>query len=274
MPKMEQKELESAVLYQAENYIPLPLDKVYADFQVIDSKENLNHINVLVIAMPKTTVDSYFSCLKRSGLVPVVLEVESQSIVRVLIKNEESKSPIILVNYGKKNSNIIIFSARSIRFTSSVTASSNQITEAIAKEFSISEQEAEQIKTSFSLLDKDKDEKSARIYKAIYPILEELIMQIKKYISFYKDHILQDKDFLNHTEQLTDKEKIIITGGGSNLKGLSEFIEKEISIKTEIGNVLSNLKLNKKSQNNFINGKGSSFCTSIGLAIRAVNNYD
>ncbi|KKP32673.1 MAG: hypothetical protein A2312_02840 [Candidatus Staskawiczbacteria bacterium RIFOXYB2_FULL_32_9] len=302
MPMMKEEELQSAVLFQAENYIPMSLDQVYLDFQIVDYNEKKHdHLDVLIVAMPKTTVDSYLSCFKKVGLVPVVLEVESQAIARALVKNESSSVPLILINYGKKNSNIIIFSGQSIKFTSSIPISSSQITEAIAKGLSVSLEEAEKIKVNFSLFKKDESEESKKIYNAIYPVLNDLIFQIKKYLIFYKDHASHDhslngKDVALNISQLENdkenvednkatnsigdifnfngQEKIIITGGGSNLKGLAEFISKEISIETEIGNVFSNLVL--KNNNLIREEKKSSFCTAIGLALRAVNNkkYD
>lgn len=273
MPQMSREELKTAVLYQAENYIPLPIDQVYLDFKIIDTNlQNNDHLDVLLIAMPKIIIDSYLLCFKKADLNPVVLEVESQAIVRALVKNESSTTPLILVNYGKKNSNIIIFSGKSIKFTSSVTASSNQITEAIAKALNISEEQAEKIKLNYSLLKKDENEESKKIYNIIYPVLTELVVQIKKYLTFYNDH-----NFHEHNNDLVDNKsngKIILSGGGSNLKGLAEFISKEILIKTEIGDVFSNLNL---KENNFFpisKEKKSSFCTVIGLAIRGAEKYD
>jgi type IV pilus assembly protein PilM len=297
MPIMKEEELKSAVLFQAENYIPMLLEQVYLDFQVVDNnKKEDDHLDVLIVAMPKTTIDSYLSCFKKADLIPVVLEVESQAIARALIKNESSSVPLILINYGKKNSNIIIFSGKSIRFTSSVPISSSQITEAIAKGLAVSLEEAEKMKVGFSLLKKDESEESKKIYSAIYPVLSDLIFQIKKYLIFYKDHVSHDhslnkKNILNNIS-ITDKnnvkddkitnsventlyssgqEKIIITGGGSNLKGLAEFISKEILIETEIGNVFSNLTFKNEKNNLIKEEKKSSFCTAIGLALRATN---
>src|SRR3989344_142991 len=55
MPKMTAEELQSAVSFEAENYIPLPVDKVYLDFQVINahSKDHNNHLDLLINGMPK-----------------------------------------------------------------------------------------------------------------------------------------------------------------------------------------------------------------------------
>ncbi len=279
MPKMSEEELKTAVLYQAENYIPLPLDQMYLDFSVLDmpNKDN-SHLDVLVVAMPKNIIDSYMFCFKKAGLIPIVLEVESQAIVRSLVKNEESNCPLILINYGKKNSNIIIFSGKSIRFTSSISASSSQITEAISKSLNISLDEAEKIKINYSLLKKDENEDSKKIYNTISPVLNDLVAQIKKYIAFYKDHVSHDHINLNNLKPEDNldilKEKIIITGGGSNLKGLAEFFSENIGIKSEVGDVFANINFKRNKLNPIKDEKKSSLCTVIGLALRGVDKNE
>jgi len=148
MPKMSPEELKSAVIFEAENYIPLPIDQVYLDFQTIAPIEDgLDHIDVLVVATPKQTVDSYVSCVKAAGLIPLSAEVESQSIARALVKNEKSENPLVLIDIGKDTADFIVFSGYSIRFTYSIPLSSDE-----------------------------------------NPDLDELADQIEKYIDFYQEH--------------------------------------------------------------------------------------
>ena len=287
MPKMEEEELASAILFEAENYVPLSIDQVYLDFQVIPTDdENLDHLDVLIVAMPKTTVDSYCSCIKKAGFVPCVLDIESQAQAMALVKDQFSDSPLILVNFGKKNSNFTIFSGQSIRFTSSVSVSSSQITDAIATGFGISGAEAEKLKIGFSLLRKDESEETKKIYNLILPVLDELVSQIKKYFSFYRDHVSHEHlhDFKKTSNAIKDNkiqesklndEKIILTGGGSNLNGLADFISMHTSLKTELGNIFINVPFDKNSDGLSIKEKiTSSFCTSMGLALRGAVNKE
>jgi type IV pilus assembly protein PilM len=95
LPKLEEKDLKAAVQFEAENYIPLPVEEVYLDYQVVPPVYNhLDHLDVLIAALPKRIIDPYLDSLKGAGLVPKVLEIESQAIVRALIKNEVSYSPV------------------------------------------------------------------------------------------------------------------------------------------------------------------------------------
>jgi len=127
-PKMTKEELRSAIIYEAENHIPLPIEQVYLDFRVISPsflKEDSVQ-EVLVVALPKTIVDSYLSVFKKAGILPKVFETESIAISRALIKNEESQFPLALIDLEETKANFIIFLKNSIRFTSSILVSEGQ----------------------------------------------------------------------------------------------------------------------------------------------------
>ncbi len=126
MPIMSQDELKSAIQFQIENYIPLPIEDVYLDFQIIPAvKDSLDHIDVLIVAIPKKIVDSYLSCSEQAGLIPIVFEVKPQAIVRALIKDEVSQKPLVLINFEGDRADMVVFSGHCVRFTCSILSPSN-----------------------------------------------------------------------------------------------------------------------------------------------------
>ncbi|MCX6718587.1 MAG: type IV pilus assembly protein PilM [Candidatus Staskawiczbacteria bacterium] len=257
MPKMNKEELKLSVPLEAENYIPLPIDDVYLDFHVIPPiKDYFNHSEVLIVALPKKIVDSYISCFKKAGLTPIVLEVESEAIARALAK-KETNSPLILIDFGENNTDFVVFSGSSIRFTSSISISSASLTKAISESLKISFEEAEKLKIENGLV-------GETVSKIIVPILEDLVAQIKKYINFYHDH--SSYEYLLPEGKI---EKILLCGGGADLKGLADFMGKRLEIPTELGNPLINFS--SKNQKSIIKKNLISFTTAIGLALRQIN---
>lgn len=266
MPRMEEKELESAIRFEAENYIPLPIGEVYLDFHAIAPiKDHLNHLDVLIAALPKKIINSYVSCFKKAGLIPIALEVESQAIARALIKNEITDYPLALIDFGKSSTDFIVFAGRSIQFTYSIPTSSEQLTAAISKALDVNFEKAEKIKMGYDLINPKADARSNKITQAVTPILADLATQIKKYINFYQDHAA-------HEHLAYDKkiEKIILCGGGANLKGLPEFFSENLSIPVELGDFWVNFS--SKKINHAINSDPLSFVTALGLALREIKN--
>jgi len=266
MPKMNEEELRLAVPFEAENYIPLPIEEVYLDFQVISPiKDYLNHFEVLIVAMPKKVVDSYVSCIKKAGLIPIALEVESEAIVRALIKKETNLSPLILIDLGEDNTDFIVFSGNSIRFTCSIPTASRSLTQAISESLKVNFNKAEKLKMDYGLVGKKNNIIAQRVSQIITPILEDIVRQIKKYISFYRDH--SSYEYLLPNGKI---EKILLCGGGAELKGLIDFMSKHLDIPVEIGDPFVNLLLRKKES--IIKKDKTSFTTAIGLALREIDN--
>lgn len=218
VPQMKEEELKFAVPLEAENYIPLPIDEVYLDFDTIAPIENhLNHLDILIVAVPKITVDSYVSCIKKAGLIPIAFEVESQAIARVLVEKETSTYPTALLNIEEHKAGLIVFSGHSIRFTCS------------------------------------------------FPVDSNLSETIKKYLSFYHNHV-------SHEHLSSDDgevKKIILCGKESEISELAETLSNQLLITVELGNPWINL-LNDKSPKFF--NDPLYFTTAMGLALRGAKN--
>ncbi len=276
MPRMSEEELRAAVIYEAENYIPLPIEKMYLDSQLIPPVYNhLDHADVLIAALPKKTVDPYVSILKLAGLKPLALEIESLAIARSLIKNEVTTSPVLLIDLGATRTSFIVFAGHSLRFTSSIPVSSQGFTEIISKTLKVSLAEAEKLKIKHGLEEKIKleikDQKSekrverGRIFEALVPPLVDLIQQIKRHLEYYRTHASHEHLPPNGKEV----EKIYLCGGGANLKGLPELLTLELKVPVELGNPWINIlpeSLNEASGLPF--EESLRYTTALGLALR------
>ena len=282
MPKIPEEDLKSAVIYQAENYIPLPIEEVYLDSQIIPrlypvrndknkdrtKKEqisngvynHLNHYDVLIAALPRKTVDPYLICLKKAGLLPKVLEIESLSIARALIKNEVSPFPELLIDLGATRTSFIIFSGYSLRFTSSIPVSSQKLTEAIAKALQLDLVKAEKIKLKYGIQTKE-------VFESLIPALTDLVEQIKKYLSYYQTHT--SHEYLPSNGK--GVEKIYLSGGGANLKGLTDFLSLELKIPVVLANPWVNIfPATQKETAELPYSESLKYTTALGLALRGV----
>lgn len=266
MPKMSADEIRSAVVFEAENYIPLPIDQVYLDFKtIVPLKDSLDHTDVLVVATPKHVVDSYVSCLKSAGFIPVILEMESQSIIRALVKDEISDCPLVALDLGENKTDFIVFTGRAIRFTYSIPTSQSQLDSAISQSLNVDIDKAKKMKVQYGILNEKRKTGigSRRISQAAAPVLEELAAQIKKYINFYEEHASHEHLFCE-----SGIKKILLCGGGAYLKGLPEFLTKKLAIQVEVAD-FANLPLINKENPDF--SIDLSLATALGLAARGID---
>lgn len=269
MPKLSKEELKTAVYFEAENHIPFKLEDVYLDFEVVPSEKGYQgeNINVLVAAIPKSIVDSYVSCIRRAGLYPVVLEVESQAISRSLVRNSISASPVLIVDFGKSRTSFIIYSGQSIYYTSSVPFSSSMLTETIARNLSVSNNEAEKIKIEYGLSQKSKKKDYAKALEAMSLILNDLSEQMKKAVYYYEGHESNGKALGRHRTV----EKILLSGRGSNLKGLTDYLSANFKMNIELANPWINILPAPLKEIPGLPFKDSlGFTTVLGLALRGI----
>lgn len=269
LPLMSEEDLKSAVIFEAENYIPLPVDQVYLDYQIVNPlTERLDHLDVLLAALPKSTIDPYLSCLKSAGLKVKAMEIESLAISRALIKNEISLLPVLLIDAGATRTSFIVYAGSSLRFTSSIPVSCRHFTQIISKALNVPPAEAEKLKIKYGLITDDKNGQP-NIFESLVPSLVDLVQQIKKHLDYYQSHSFH--------EHLTSGDKgiskILLCGGGANLKGFPEFLSEQLKIKVEPGNPWSNiLSDNQKETARLPFGESLRYATALGLALRGIKN--
>jgi type IV pilus assembly protein PilM len=270
MPRLLEEDLKSAVIYEAENYIPLPIEEVYLDSQIIPPVRNhLDHLDVLIAALPKKTVDPYVSCLKKAGLRPLALEIESLAIARALVKDQVTTSPLVLIDFGTTRTGFIVFSGCSLRFTYSIPVSSQKLTEAISRSLEVDFNTAEKLKTKYGLADRGQKE-GKQVFEALIPPMIDLIEQIKKGINYYQTH--------SSHEHLPPNgkgvEKVLICGGGAKLKGLTSFLSEQLKTKVEVGNpwvnILPTTGQPKEETLIYEKEKSLGYVTALGLALRGM----
>jgi len=266
MPKVSEEELRSAVIFEAENHIPLPIEEVYLDFQIIAPlQDHLDHHDILITALPKTIVDPYVSCLKKAGLKPLFFEMESSAISRALIKNETARAPVLIVDFGQARTSFIIFSGHSLRFTFSIPVSSQSFTEAIARSMKIDSGKAEKLKAKYGLEIRATKE-GGEVFDAMIPPLTDLSEQIKKCLEYYQTHASHE-----HLPESKGVEKVLICGGGAVLKGLTTLLSQQLGLPVDFGNPWVNIfERDKKEMEKFPAEESLKYTTALGLALRGL----
>lgn len=260
LPLMEQKEIEAAIRFEIENYIPFPLEKVYFDFEKIQPNHK-NYQEVLIAAIPKNIAESYSRVLEKAGLCPLALEPECLSISRALIKKDETAEPVLMIDLGKTRTSFIFFSENNIKFTSTILFSFEQLTKVLSEKMEVSMDEAEKIKCEQGLMGKKE------VSKILIPLLINFAKKTEGLLEYFNFH--QNKN-LRSAKPL---EKILLCGGGANLKGIEDFLSAQLKIKIVLGNPWINILKTPLKQTPKISLEHSlGYTSSLGLALRGILN--
>ena len=265
LPKMKLAEVKEAVKWEAEANIPVSIEEVYLDWQIVKPLTNhLDHLDILINAVPKTFVNDYVKVLKGAGLKLFVLEVESMATARSLIKGGISRKPTLIIDLGATRTSFIISSGYAPRFTTSIPISNQQMISTIAAKLKVGAEEARKMKIE-SGLNKNKD--NGKVFDALLPTLNDLTVQIQKYIVFHKEHAIPHE----HGSE-GDIFKIMLCGGGANLEGLPQFLSERLKIPVVCGNPWVNILKSPLKEVPELSYKESlAYATALGLALRGLD---
>ncbi len=254
MKKIPEEQIGNAVLFEAESYIPLPMDQVYFDWEILTSSEN--ELSVLVVAVPKDYIDSYTAILEKAGVTISAFEVETQSISRALVPRDFQEFALI-VDVDADKTNLIMVKSGALQFTSSVALGGNIFTEKLSKSLGITAPEAEKLKREIGMAN---TVEYPNLRSNLITTVQDLSVEIKDILKFHYDH--SDA----HISQ------IILSGGGAKLQHVDEVLAPMLvdyrPLTVSIANPLQFIP--SLAKNSLTDYEALSFATAIGLSLRAL----
>jgi len=257
MPIMNEKEISEAIKWEIEANIPLSLDQVYYDWQLVGdifSSEGESEIKVLVLAAAKRVADQYLEILEEFGLEVVGIESETTALTRSLL-NEHSALKTSLIISVDKNKTSFIFAIKNIPcFASSIPISEKNIVGAIAKKFNISDEKAREIEEKDGIGSFFEDD---ALFEAIRPTLDGLVNETKKTIDFYLEGLKYSSII----------DKIIICGKMSKARGLIPYLSRSLEIEVVAGDVREGMSASIKDIPIIEKDRAIKYATAIGLAL-------
>lgn len=245
MPKMSEKELSSAMEYEAKKYVPLPFAEVALSWSIVSTNPATNSVNVLLTAVPKQVRESYIRVFELAGLELEIIEIEALALIRSLITDPKLNS--VIIDIGAKTTGLNFVKQGFLHLTRNLNVGGDTITDRIADTLHISQVRAEQFKKDFGVAE------SSFIPEAIKPVLSIIKNEVKQLLTIYQQHGVQ-------------VDNLILAGGGSNLPGAQQFFQ-DLGAKVELGNPLKKVGYPVASEP-VLKRFGVHLPIAIGLALR------
>lgn len=115
IPKLQLSELDEAVRWQAQEYLPSPLAEMIMDWKIVNKKEK--EYEILIVAIDKKALFDYVEVVEKAGLFPLAVVIPSLCLSRLTYSDNKENCLIIYKNYGET---IIILSQGDKIFGTSV----------------------------------------------------------------------------------------------------------------------------------------------------------
>lgn len=251
LPPMDKSDMVQAVRLETEQYVPVPIDDLYIDFEQLDTLAK-DKIEVLMVAAPRAIVDSYMKLFEVLGLEVDSLELSLAAITRGMISANSSNQTSLVVDFGSRSADFAIFD-KVIRLTGTISVGGDLLTDMMVKDLQITADQANEIKYKFGIADSGLKPK---IESALANQLSTISTEIKKAIKYYQER----------SEQKHPIQNVVLAGGSASMPGLSEYLFAQLGIPVSVGNPWQNIEIGSLPP--VSPREAPMYATAIGLALR------
>ena len=251
-PMLTDSEIASAVRWEAEQYIPIPLDEAVVQHQILERREDVTppEVRVLLVAAPKKIVEKYQRLIQYSGLTLIAVETELMAISRSLAPQEQTA---MIVDFGARSTNIAIVKNERLAFSRSVATGGDAFTRAIAQGLGVDPRQAEEYKRTYGL---SSTQLEGKVKGALEAVFKLVVDEMRKAIQFYQSE-----------EQGEAPGSLIISGGTAGMPEVVSFLTKLLNLEVMIGNPFVKIVVDPEAAKSLA-GYAPLYSISVGLAMR------
>ena len=260
LPQMTDDELQESFAWHAEEHIPFDISDVNLDYHVTGTSADAIH--VLMAACKRDKIANVKQAIQLAGKQPAIIDVDAFALQNCYELNYDPQAGqvVALLNIGASTTNInILNGARSV-FTRDATFGGNQYTSLLQKELGLTFDQAERVKRGMPMPEGSE-------HRDIEPILDTvsdiLALEIQKTMDFYRATVEDGESAV---------QKILVSGGGSKLKGLVEFLARRFEIPAEVFDPFRKIRVDSRGFDpEYMREIVPEMAIAVGLALRGVD---
>jgi type IV pilus assembly protein PilM len=243
MPYMEEEELRSALQFQAQEYVPIPLEDAVLDFQPLDdyvTDNNDRMVRVMLVAAQKEMVNVVVETVKRAGLDPEAVDLTPLCLVRALgeragVLGGAAGMGEAIIDVGAGVIQIAVHEGGVPRFVRILLVGGDSLTTALAGGLGVSFEDAENIKQKTGLAAAPGTMAGS---EAAPRILDERG-------TAFVEEIRSSLDYYQAQPDATRISRVILVGGSSKLPNLATRLAGALRIPVEPARILDRIKPGK-----------------------------
>lgn len=238
LPYLTDNEVESAIAWQAEQYIPIPIAEAILDYQIIkrnppqDAKPG--SVEVLLLAAPKALVKKYTDIATLVGLSVVSVETEMLALARSLAPEVGT---VIIADFGASTTSLGIVRNSQLVISYSVATGGEVLTRAVATGLGLALAQAEEYKKAYGL---DTRRAEGKVAGVLVPIFKVFVDEVKKAIRYYKTEA-------GGQEQIST---LILAGGTAGMPEIVPFIASALGVEVLVPDPFAKIIKDPKTSKN------------------------
>jgi type IV pilus assembly protein PilM len=275
----EDDRFDNAVRFKAHEVLPIAVDESVLDYRVLDERRAPTGEatrRILLVVAPREQVAPYAEVAQQAGLKLAGIDLEALGLLRAFVEPQEpgarksSDTATVVVAIGHEASTLLVAGGGVCEFTRVFDWGGGALQEAIAQELEVPPAEAGTILRHLSL-----SGASARIEGLDEEARNKAIEAVRLRLTPFARELVSSLQFYQTQPDSLGIGEIVITGGTSQLGGLSDALHQMIGVSVRVGDPLQRVAVRKGAEAGFEQVIGS-LAVSIGLgiddgAVRGVN---
>ncbi len=254
LPPLNENEVKDALLFEAETFIPFPLDKVSMDYEVVE-KDEAGRLTIFAIAAKNEIISRYTTLFKMLGIGLSALESPSVAMRRALSMSVTVAGSSMVVDMGEKYSDIIIIHNNNVLFTRAMSVGGESLTRAISVNLGLDMASAEEYKKAYGMKEMELE---GKIKTALLPVFSAMAEEIRRAMISYREEWNRPIDLL------------VLSGGGAHVPGLAEELTKVLGIEVQVIQPFVKIDTTKLVVPINLPTEGCRFTLAVGLALRGM----
>ena len=259
--EMPSDELESAMTFEARKHIPMDGTDAVIDYQILGSnKQEVDKIDVGLVACTKGTLTTHMDLLKECGLKAGVVDVNpiAMSNAFSFVKDIPEDGLVVMLDIGSISSSLVVYGKGQQFFTRDLPIGGHNFVKELSEKKEIPYTEAQDLLykeglASLISINSEGNAAEGAVGIAERTVYDNLVEDMRRSLRFYAKQTGQSF-FL----------KIFLTGGGASTIGLTTFINEKLNIECDVFDPFVNME----GKDNISALNPSQFSTALGLSIR------
>jgi type IV pilus assembly protein PilM len=248
-------ELEDAILWEAEQYIPFDINEVVFDYQLINKNGPEGKMEIVLVAVKRAIIDSYVAAITDSGLKPKIMDCDLFALQNSFEANyAQEQGAIALVDIGAASTKFTICVGGLPIYTRDAAIGGKDLTAEIQRHLNLSYQEAEVLKIDGAA----QGQLPQEVVELMHMASENISAEIKRSIDFYVA-----------SNSGSSVSFVMLAGGASRLPNLSKVVEDSVGLPVQLLNPFNTLTADTKLfTQDYLQVVSGIAAVPVGLALR------
>ncbi len=261
VPKVPLDRIKEALPFQVQDLLPIPVADAVLDFYPIAEAQGESGpvIQGLLVAAAKASVLANVRAVQAAGLNPIDVDLSPFALTRALLTGKSGKGTVALVHVGATTSCLVIATDGVPQFVRIIPSGGEEVTTALVN-LGLTPADAERMKATAGLIRESYQPESMAIAETVIRVTDDLLGSIRNTLQFYRNTRPNDPIM-----------GIILSGGGSRLRGFPAALEEVTRLQVELGDPTDRFALAKAIDVHTLPSVLPAMGVALGLTLRSAS---